>query len=411
MVTPRKPAEAIAWGARQIDNPTQDWTRLCLSFVRQAYGLPVGYHNAATAWANAKERHATRDPHAIPRGAPVWFDTPSPAGHVALSLGDGRCLTTDLIRPGRVNRADIAAITQRWNATLLGWTEDLNGHHVFTPPKKRKRTVTMTTFGIDVSRYQKGLSLAAAKSQGFDFVAIKATEGRGWRDPEFPAFLAAAKKAGLLTCAYHFVRADSPAADQAANVARALGENKDLPVALDLEPTGESRPQLAKAKAIRHALEGLGHTVGLLYYPRWYWEQTGRPDLAGWDLWQSAYGNNPARYATVAYPGDESTRWAPYGGEPVSVLQFGSRIKLDGYAGGVDGNAYRGTRADLAARGWFKDYGRKHYPAVAKALHTNVAHADALKAVKVPLRARAAAAAGRTALAVERRVLRNVLGR
>jgi GH25 family lysozyme M1 (1,4-beta-N-acetylmuramidase) len=39
--------------------------------------------------------------------------------------------------------------------------------------------VAVTVFGIDISDFQHGLSLAAVKRQGYEFVIAKATQGRG----------------------------------------------------------------------------------------------------------------------------------------------------------------------------------------------------------------------------------------
>lgn len=132
----RSPSEAVAWGREQVDHPVKDFTRLCLQFVRMAYGLPVVHPDAGTAWDLAELRHPTRTANSIPRGVPVFFELPSVADHVALSLGDGWCLSNDVLRTGRIDRVRIDAIVQRWGAQLLGWTEDLNGHRVFTAPTK-----------------------------------------------------------------------------------------------------------------------------------------------------------------------------------------------------------------------------------------------------------------------------------
>jgi hypothetical protein len=58
----------------------------------------------------------------------------SAADHVALSLGDGKCLSTDINGVGTISVALIDDISRRWNGHLLGWTEDLNGYRVYSPP-------------------------------------------------------------------------------------------------------------------------------------------------------------------------------------------------------------------------------------------------------------------------------------
>jgi hypothetical protein len=54
----------------------------------------------------------------------------------------------------------------------------------------------------------------------------------------------------------------------------------------------------------------------------------------------------------------------------VTLLQFGSNGVIDGYAGPVDLDAYRGTLAQLAASGLFKDWSAVTTPAqIATAVH------------------------------------------
>lgn len=131
----RTPEQAITWARAQIDHPVKDFTRLCLQFVRMAYGLAALHPDAGTAWDKAKTKHRTTDADAIPRGVPVFWELPSVADHVALSLGGGRCVSNDILRPGKVDVVLIDTITREWGATLQGWTEDLNGVTVWTAPK------------------------------------------------------------------------------------------------------------------------------------------------------------------------------------------------------------------------------------------------------------------------------------
>lgn len=209
----------------------------------------------------------------------------------------------------------------------------------------------MTVFGIDISHFQHGLDLARVKQEGYSFVAVKATEGRTVRDADWPAFRDAARAAGLYLAAYHFLRSDSTAAQQAANLAAHLGDTT-IPVMIDAETgTGGSAPDLAMITSFKTECESRGLRVTLLYLPPWYWEQIGRPSLAAVDLAlvASRYGTDPVGFGSVVYPGDTSDRWNGYGGRDVTILQFGSKVTVAGQR--VDGDAYRGAEADLAQ--WF----------------------------------------------------------
>lgn len=61
----------------------------------------------------------------------------------------------------------------------------------------------MAMNGIDISQWQKGLSLANIQA---DFVIIKATEGVGFTDPQFHNFIEQALTLGKRIGVYHFAR-------------------------------------------------------------------------------------------------------------------------------------------------------------------------------------------------------------
>jgi len=111
-------------------NASRDWQGWCLKFVRIMLGVGTQYNSAIDAWNGAKTKHTTGTP---PKGVPVFWRI-SQFGHVALSDGGGYCYSTDIQRRGKVDRVPIAKIGSRWGATYLGWSEDLNGERVYTPP-------------------------------------------------------------------------------------------------------------------------------------------------------------------------------------------------------------------------------------------------------------------------------------
>lgn len=138
----RNRKDAIAWGRRQVDAPVKDFTRLCLQFVRMAFDLPAIYPDAGTAWDRAERKHPTTNAKDIPAGVPVFWELPSVADHIALSIGNGLCLSNDVKRSGRIDIVRIDAIGPAWGGRLLGWTEDVNGYTVYNakpvapkPPK------------------------------------------------------------------------------------------------------------------------------------------------------------------------------------------------------------------------------------------------------------------------------------
>lgn len=203
----------------------------------------------------------------------------------------------------------------------------------------------MPVFGLDISHHQDlALDLARCKREGIDFVFLKATEGATFVDAEFAANLAEARNAGQLVAAYHYVRSNVGAAAQVAHIQRVVP--RDVPVIPDVEANsgaiGLTRDFVARLRAA-------GYRVPLLYLPRWYWQQIGQPSLTGLPpLWSSRYPDNVVGTIADEWADVPATYWVGYGGLDVAVLQFTSSARVAGHQP-LDANAYRGTRAQLAA--------------------------------------------------------------
>ena len=186
----RTGSQAIAWAKTQTSNPSRSWHNLCLMFVRSCFGVAAREPNAKRAWEAAKHRHHTTSAAAIPAGVPVFWRTGTVNWHIAISIGGGYCYSTDIPR-GKVGRIGITDLSRRWGATLLGWTEDLNGVRVYSPPAKPKTTQYRVATRLlplngrsgpgtsyrKVATAKKGtiLSIVATKS-GW----AKDTQGRWW---------------------------------------------------------------------------------------------------------------------------------------------------------------------------------------------------------------------------------------
>lgn len=130
----RTGSTAIAWARNQIKSPSRGYRQLCLQFTRLCYGVAASAPDANAGWRNATKRHAATSGANIPAGVPVWWAVGS-YGHVAISTGNGKCVSNDILRSGKVDEVSIDYITKRWGARLLGWSEDINGVTVYTAPK------------------------------------------------------------------------------------------------------------------------------------------------------------------------------------------------------------------------------------------------------------------------------------
>jgi hypothetical protein len=203
----------------------------------------------------------------------------------------------------------------------------------------------MVTFGLDISHHQNiALDLAQCRREGIEFIFLKATEGSTFVDSEFDANLAEARAAGLLVCAYHYLRSSASAAAQVANVARVVP--RDVPVIPDVE-SGSGGVGLIRDFVGQ--LRATGYHVPLTYLPRWYWQQLGQPDLTGLPpLWSSRYPDNVVGSLADEWADVPAHYWDGYGGLEVAVLQFTSSVRIAGHQP-IDANAYRGTREQLAA--------------------------------------------------------------
>lgn len=104
---------------------TKGYKGLCLVFVRTCYGIGAKYPSAASAWANAKDKHHGSSLGDVPIGAPVFFSAPTPYGHVAIYLGGGK-FRTNYSAKGTVITANLDHAVFK-GMKVLGWSGDLNG--------------------------------------------------------------------------------------------------------------------------------------------------------------------------------------------------------------------------------------------------------------------------------------------
>ena len=214
----------------------------------------------------------------------------------------------------------------------------------------------MTLYGLDVSSYNPNLPIATLKSQGYSFLSARCVIGNV-KDTQYPIFRDAAKKADLLFAAYVFIHtAISPST--LATLTRAYIGDPTIPIMIDWENDGTSVPSIADALHTYDALKAAGLNPVSLYTYKGYWSARGEPNLTvrPWKLIGADFALNPSGYASAIYPGDNSPRWQGYGGLPKSILQFGSKIKISGYSGYLDGDAYKGSLAQLTVSGLFHDW-------------------------------------------------------
>lgn len=208
----------------------------------------------------------------------------------------------------------------------------------------------MTIFGPDISSYQHGVNVADLSDP---FVLLKCTEGTYYADPDYNGWVTQARSSKKMVIPYHFVKTESSAQSQAQYLKAHIG-NSSLPVMLDIETEGASKPNLPFVLSVIDAMAAQGLNVKLVYLPRWYWEQIGSPDLTplahrNVGLVSSAYPSRGGQEPAVGYAasgGDGGAGWASYGGVRPVLWQF-TDSGLEQQQ--LDFNAFRGTATQLAA--------------------------------------------------------------
>ena len=220
------------------------------------------------------------------------------------------------------------------------------------PGHKQKKEGNMgTLYGVDISSWQDGMSLAAAKREGIEYAIIRTTDGT-YKDRCYRSHLDDAESAGLITAAYHYLRNPSEGTTIAQQVQAALEVmgDKKRPMWLDCEtPAGLHVDHIRECKREfeRHGVRVIG---AYSYVP--YWEGSiapGEPDSHEFGaFWVAAYGSNRTGSPSGIYPGNQHHQWDyPLGNQKPALWQYGSNAQVAGY--NVDINAYRGTRGELEA--------------------------------------------------------------
>lgn len=121
---PRNVNEVITWSRNQVKDPTQDWTGLCQSHCRQAYGVPAWAGSAIIAWNKipAAQKTPSAHPSDAPRGSLLYYDI-GQFGHVAIAIGkrtSSSCLSNDYVRRGMIDAC--SREFPRWGVKYLGWS-------------------------------------------------------------------------------------------------------------------------------------------------------------------------------------------------------------------------------------------------------------------------------------------------
>lgn len=164
-----------------------------------------------------------------------------------------------------------------------------------------------TVKGIDISSHNGKVDFDSVRAAGYTFVWIKASEGESFRDASFLRNHAAARKAGMLTGAYHYFRYDCDGVLQAMNLVQSLDSvSPDLGVAVDVEDEGNAtgipaENVRARLAAMLDYLSLKGYKVTLYSNKQGYYQYL-QEDFADYPLWICSFSDYE--------PIDDGTQWA-----------------------------------------------------------------------------------------------------
>jgi len=193
--------------------------------------------------------------------------------------------------------------------------------------------------GVDISHHQGPIDWDALRADGIDFAYIKASEGGNFNDPRFSRNWYAAEQAGMLRGAYHFFTPCRSGEVQAQNFIRVVPEDPNaLPPVLDAEHMGPCRdsPMVKDVAAeIGVFLKTVQAHFGkrpIIYTTREFHDAYLVGKFANERFWVRSLLLSPR------FRKDQWVFW-----------QYHNRGRRRGIEGPVDLNAFRGTRAELAA--------------------------------------------------------------
>lgn len=189
--------------------------------------------------------------------------------------------------------------------------------------------------GIDISHYQSEVDWKAVIQDSIDFVFMKATEGKTFKDPYFRKNWRNADKHGIIRGAYHFYRPSVHSELQAKNFIRTVQlYSGDLPPVLDLEHS-DNRPPKIILKGVRNWLELIEAHYGvkpIIYVNRSWYKKYIKGNFDDYVVWLAAYTKRPQAV--------EQHKWA--------FWQYTDQGRIKGIDGHVDMNVFYGNREQLA---------------------------------------------------------------
>lgn len=213
------------------------------------------------------------------------------------------------------------------------------------------------TYGIDVSHWQGDIDWQALYAAGVRFAFVKCSQAN-YKDSRFNDHWQAAKAAGILRGAYHYLTWDTTAITQARTFLNALGNDMgELPPVCDYELRYGAPGATTMSAMLRGWTYYVEQAIGkppIIYTGVSFWKEYGTK--ADWvlrhPLWLALYAVDPqpTNYPPPAYLRASADAYKPLPWGAWSFWQFTEKGRLAGYNDNLDLDVYNGSEAQLRAQ-------------------------------------------------------------
>jgi len=197
----------------------------------------------------------------------------------------------------------------------------------------RQLTDDATLHGIDLSHHNGAVDWPALATAPIDFIYLKATEGREWKDPRFQDNWNSALKFGFQTGAYHFYLLCKSGRAQADNFIQSVEVRfGTLPPAIDLEYAGNCTPDKTNEKVreeIENFIDALEAEYGqspIIYTTEMFYADWISGYFQDHDIWIRSIGEDAPKLS-------DGRAWA--------MWQYSGNGRVTGISGPVDLNHAR----------------------------------------------------------------------
>jgi len=189
--------------------------------------------------------------------------------------------------------------------------------------------------GIDVSKHNGDIDFNKVRDDDYQFVFIKASEGKTYKDDAFERNYKGAREAGLKVGVYHFFRKNRTGKEQAENLLQAVkGKELDLPLVIDLEDDWGNGATIDRKTALERVMEMINILMdkgyGVMIYTNLDGYSKYYKDMLGdHDLW------------LCSFTSPDLNRHLPH-----CIQQVSHEGSVAGIDGNVDLNVFLGSKND-----------------------------------------------------------------